>query len=138
MSSTVGLQRLAAMQGFPRATLPTEAVTVSMYITPVTSSCTIWVAYIVAIAGPAITLGGLVSGGASMGAREGESLIRQATISLKPGGGATSGPGLGAPHNNVKSRLLLCGPLAFFSLPMPGPSSPQTLTVAMLPQLAQS
>ena len=38
-----------------------------------------------------------------MGARKGESLIRQATTSLKPGGGTTSGPGLGDPGNDVES-----------------------------------
>ena len=74
------------MQGFLKATLPTKVVTVSMYVTTVTSSCTIWMAYIVATVDPAITPGGLISGGASTGAGKGESLIRQATTSLKPGG----------------------------------------------------
>ena len=42
-----------------------------------------------ATADPAMTLGDLVSRGTSTGAREVESLNRQATTSLKPGGGAT-------------------------------------------------
>ena len=74
-----------------------------MYITPVASSCTIWVVYIVATAGPAITLGDLVTGGTSMGTGEGGLLISQATTSLKPGGGATSGLGSGDPRDDVKS-----------------------------------
>ena len=38
-----------------------------------------------------------------MGAREGESLMRQVATSLNPGGGATSGPGLGDSCNDVES-----------------------------------
>ena len=38
-----------------------------------------------------------------MGAGQGESLIRQATTSLKPGGGATCGPGLVDTHDDVES-----------------------------------
>ena len=51
MSYMVGPWRLATMQGLLRATLPTKAVTMSMYVTPVASSWTIWVAYTVATVG---------------------------------------------------------------------------------------
>ena len=91
------------MQGFLRATLPTEAVTMSMYVTLVASSWTIQVAYSVATVGPANVSGCLGSGGASMGAREGESLSRQATIPLKPGGSATFGMGSRDSSDDVKS-----------------------------------
>ena len=63
MSSTVGTWGLATMQGFPRATLPIEAVTMSMYVTLVALSWTMWVAYIVATVGPINVSGCLGSGG---------------------------------------------------------------------------
>ena len=52
MSSMVGPWKLATMQGFPRTTLPTKVVTMSMYVTPVASFWTIWVAYTVATVDP--------------------------------------------------------------------------------------
>ena len=63
MSSMVGPWRLATMQGFPRATLPTKTVTMSMYVTPVASSWTMQVAYTVGTVGPINVLGCLVSRG---------------------------------------------------------------------------
>ena len=63
MSSTVGPWRLAAMQGFLRATLPTKAVTISMNVTLVTSSWTMWVGYTIATVGPINVMGCLVSVG---------------------------------------------------------------------------
>ena len=63
MSSTVGPWRLATMQQFPRATLPTEVVTMSMYVTPVASSWNMQVAYIIATVGPINVSGCLGSGG---------------------------------------------------------------------------
>ena len=63
MSSTVGPWRLAAIQGFPRATLPTKVVTVSMYVTPVASSWTMQVVYTIATVGPINVSGYLGSGG---------------------------------------------------------------------------
>ena len=83
------------MQGFLRATLPTKVATVSMYVTLVALSWTIWVAYTVATVGPTNVSGCLGSGGALTGAREGKSLSRQATTALKPGGSATFGRALG-------------------------------------------
>ena len=49
MSSMVGpgVTRL----GPPRATHPTEVVTVSIYVIPVASSCTMWLVHIVATVG---------------------------------------------------------------------------------------
>ena len=64
-----------------------------------------------------------------MGAGEGES--------LKPGGGATSGLGSGDPNNDVESDSSCVASFAFFGSSMLGPSSPQTPTVAMPPQLTQ-
>ena len=63
MSSTVGPGRLATMWGFLRATLPTEAVTMSMYVTPVALSWTMQVAYTVGTVGPVNVSGSLGSGG---------------------------------------------------------------------------
>ena len=76
MSTTVGPRRLAAMWGFLRATLPTKAATMSMYVTPVALSWTIQVAYTIVTVGPTNVSGCLGSMGASMGAEEGESLSR--------------------------------------------------------------
>ena len=63
MSSTVVPWRLATMWGFLRATLPTEAFTVSTYVTLVASSWTMQVAYIVATVGPVNVSGCLISQG---------------------------------------------------------------------------
>ena len=93
MSSTVGLERVVTMQGFLRATLPTEAVTMSMWVTPVALSQTMWVAYIIVTMGSINISGCLISRSASMGASEGESLSRQATTPLKPEGSVTFGTG---------------------------------------------
>ena len=56
------------MWQFPRATLSTKVVTVSMYVTLVVSSCMIQVVDMVATADPTIISDVLVSGEASMGA----------------------------------------------------------------------
>ena len=90
------------MQRFPRATLSTKAVTVSMYITPVASSCTIQVVDIVATVDSTITLVDLVFQRGLNGGQRGCTLIRQAATSLKPGGGATPGLGMGDPHNDIE------------------------------------
>ena len=103
MSSTLGPWRLVAMWGFPRATLPTKAVTMSMYVTPVASSWTIWIAYTVATVGPVNVSGYLGSREASTGAREGESLSRQATTPLNLGGSATFGMGSRNSGDDVES-----------------------------------
>ena len=54
---------------------------------------------------------------------EGESLTRQAATSLKPGGGATSGLGLGTPMAMLSQTPPL-QPFCILWLLMPGPSSP--------------
>ena len=102
MSSMVGPWRLATMWGFLRATLPMETVTMSIYVTPVASSWTMWVVYIISTVGPANVSGCLVSEGASREAGDGESLSRHATTPLKPGGSAISGLGSGDPGNDVE------------------------------------
>ena len=102
MSSMVGLWRLATMWGFPRDTLPTEVVTMSMYVTPVASSWTMQVAYTITTVGP-INLSGHLGLGGSMGAGEGESLSRQTTTPLKPGGSVTFGLALGNSGDDVEA-----------------------------------
>ena len=97
------------MQGFLRATLPTEAVTMSMYVTLVASSWTMLVTCIIVTVGSANVSGCLILGGVSMGAREGESLSRKAATPLKPRGRMTFGMGSGDSGDDVESNFSCMG-----------------------------
>ena len=95
ISSTVSLGVWAAGQLHPRTTRPMEVVTISIYVIPETSSCTMWLVHIVAIVGLPITSGCMCSRGTlEMVAGNGPP-CRQAITSLKPRGGTTTciGPG---------------------------------------------
>ena len=63
MPSMLDPWRFSTMQGFLRATVPTEAVTMSMYVTLVALSWTMQVAYTIATVGSANVSGCLGSGG---------------------------------------------------------------------------
>ena len=81
---------LIAKQGPPRATHPTEVVTISMYVIPMASSCTMQLVHIVATASPIVTSSHRDSRGTSKAVAGDGSLHRQAITSQKPGGGTTS------------------------------------------------
>ena len=63
MSSTVGPWEVGCHVGIPEGHSPTEAVTVSMYITLVALSWTMQVAYIIVTVGPFNISGCFISGG---------------------------------------------------------------------------
>ena len=138
MSSIVGPWRLATIWGFPRATLSTKVVTVTMYITPG--------GLILNYAGgvhcchhrshqyipAALFLGGLNGGWRGW-------LPDQAGCNLlEAWRRCYLWSGLGGPWWQLWVRLLLHGPFAFFGSSTLGPSSPHTLAAALPPQLAKS
>ena len=104
MSSTVGPGRLAAMQGFLRATLPTEVVTMSMYVSPVALSWTMQAAYIIVTVSSANVSGCLISGGPQW---EPERVIPQLAghNPLRPGGSVTFSLGSGDPGDDVETNF---------------------------------
>ena len=73
-----------------------------------------------------------------MGAREGESLSRQTTTPLKPGGSVSFGTGSGDSADDEELYFSLHGLPAFLGSSVLGPTSTCTLAVALLPQLAES
>ena len=83
-------QGLCPQVGAPRATHPMEVVTVSMYIIPVASSCTMQLAHIMATVGSIVASSRRGSGGTLRAVAGDGSLHRQAITFWKPRGGATS------------------------------------------------
>ena len=135
MSSMVGPWRLATMWGFLRATLPTEVVTMSMYVTLMTLSWTMQVVYTVATVGPINVLGCLVSGGLNRGQR-GWIPQQVGHTSLEVWRWCNLGlEGLWWWH---RVWLLLHGPLVLFGSLMPGCPSPCFLAAVLPPQLTKS
>ena len=90
MSSMVGPRAWVARWGPPRATHPTEVVTVSMYIIPVASSCTMQLVHIMATVSSIVVSSPRGSRDALRVVANDRSLCRQAITFQKPGGDATS------------------------------------------------
>ena len=96
-----------ARLGPPRATHPTDVGTVSIYVVPMASSCTMWLAHIVATVGLIATSSHRGSRGASLAVASNGSLHRQAITSQKLGGGVTSCAVSRGPVDDVGSDFVL-------------------------------
>ena len=83
-SSIIGLEDEASESGLLRATLPMEAVTVSMYVMPVASCLTMHLVLTVDIPGAAITPMGMVTRGSSRATSTSSGVCRQAVTPAKP------------------------------------------------------
>ena len=83
-SSIVGPGDEASESGPLRATLPKEVVTVSMYVTPVASSLTMWLVLMVEIPGVATTPMDMVPRGAPEATSNSSGVHRQAVTPAKP------------------------------------------------------
>ena len=83
-------QGLGCQVGALMATHPMEVVTVSMYVIPMASFCTMQLVHIVATVSWIVASSCRGSGGTSKTVAGNGSLCRQAITSWKPGGGATS------------------------------------------------
>ena len=83
----VGPVEQASGSGLPRATLPTEVVMVSRYVTPVASSFTMQLALILEILGVVTSLMGMVPMGASRSTSTSSGIYKQAVTPKKPHGG---------------------------------------------------
>ena len=86
-SSIVGPWDEASESGPLRATLPMEVVTVSIYVTPITSSLMMRLILMVEIPGVTTTPMDRVSWGASEAISNGSGVCRQAVTPAKPHGG---------------------------------------------------
>ena len=86
-SSIVGPWDETSGSGPLRATLPTEVVTMSIYVTPIASSLMMWLILMVEILGVTTTPMDRVSWGASEASSEGCGVHRQAVIPAKLHGG---------------------------------------------------
>ena len=95
MSSMVTLGVWAAGWVHLRATHPMEVVTISIYVIPEASSCTMWLAHTIATAGSTTASGCVASRGALKAVAGDRSLCRQAITSLKPRGRVTTCIGSG-------------------------------------------
>ena len=93
MSSMVSMGVWVAGWAYPRATQPTEVVTVSTYVTPKALSCTTWLVHIIATAASSITSISMCSRDILEMVGEDSPLHRQAVTFLKPRGWATTGSG---------------------------------------------
>ena len=76
----------ASESGLLRATLPMEVVTMSIYVTPVTSSLMMWLVLMVEIWGVTTTPMDMVPWGASKAISKGSGIQRQAVTPVKPCG----------------------------------------------------
>ena len=85
-SLIIGPGEEASEPGLLRATLPTDVVTVSMYVTPVASSFMMWLILMVEILGGDTTPMDMVPRGASE-ATNSSGICRQAVTPAKPHGG---------------------------------------------------
>ena len=85
ISSMVSLGVCAVRQVHPRATWPMEVVTVSMYVTPEASSCTMWLVHIIATVGSSIASSCMCSRGTSETVTGDGPPCRQAITSSKLG-----------------------------------------------------
>ena len=74
----------ASGSGLLRAILPMEVVMVSRYVTPVTSSFTMWLALILEIPGVTTSLMGMVPMGASRSTSTSSGICKQAVTPKKP------------------------------------------------------
>ena len=84
ISSIMGPVEEASESGPLRATLPTEVVTVSTYIMPVTSSITMQLVFTLEIPGVATSPMGMVPMGASRSTSTSSSICKQAITPKKP------------------------------------------------------
>ena len=83
-SLIIGTMEEVFTSGPPRATLPIEVVTVSMYVTPVDSSLMMWLILMVEIPGVATSPMGMVPRGASRGTSTSSGVHRHAVTPAKP------------------------------------------------------
>ena len=83
MSSIVGPEDKVPESGLLRATLPTEVVTVSMYVIPVASSLMMWLMLTIDILGANNTPKGMVPRGGSRATSTSSGVCRQAITPIK-------------------------------------------------------
>ena len=82
-SLIIGPEDESPESGLLRATLPMEVVTVSMYVTPVASSLTMWLMLTIDIPGAATTPKGMVPRGSSRATSTSSGVHRQAITPVK-------------------------------------------------------